>query len=104
MTMNKRDKEALEQCMASAMAESADRKWQLETLIEQSGWEQTAKLACYICQSKSLNLAPWQAPPFRATTDPMGSGASLRFAEKLDAKGISRYHPDPLAALEAAER
>jgi hypothetical protein len=66
------------------------------------------------CQSRSLNLQAWQTPPMwvrdldAALREPFGGKRGDREAAELlqrmlDA-GLSKYEPDPLAALDQAMR
>jgi hypothetical protein len=55
---------------------------------------------------RSLNLNPWQHPPYWADEDdshPEDRDVQ-RLLRKMLKAGISRYHPDPMAALVALKR
>jgi hypothetical protein len=58
-----------------------------------------------------LHLKPWQPPPCWAEFDDednkagpiSGRRAAAELLQRMLALGIGRWHPDPLAAIEAAE-
>lgn len=60
-----------------------------------------AEFAAYHCQIESLKLKPWEEPPCHCDGDGDKPGDEL--LRKMFAAGISRYHPDSLAALAEAE-
>jgi hypothetical protein len=64
-------------------------------------WGHVARFAAYVCQSRSLKLAPWDLPP-SAVSENDGStvdAAAVALLRRMLKAGVSRYHPDPLAAL-----
>jgi hypothetical protein len=65
-------------------------------------WQKVAEFAASLCQSKALGLRPWENPPCHAHVDPMGGDGSVKLLAKMEKAGISRWHPDPLRALEEA--
>ncbi|RVD68420.1 hypothetical protein EN751_31535 [Mesorhizobium sp. M4A.F.Ca.ET.029.04.2.1] len=82
------------------------RKEQLQHKVEADGWFDAAVFACYVCQTDTLRLKPWEMPPLYGGPLPGDSGlvrSSGLQAEKLlkrmMAAGLSRYEPDPIAAL-----
>ena len=51
-------------------------------------------------QSDTLKLRPWQLPPCTAKQDdPNERDKEAQALRKMLAAGLSRYEPDPLAAL-----
>ena len=68
---------------------------------------------CASCaQSRSLRLPPWQPAPCNignieaalADTDEVsGYRAAALLCQRMQRCGVSRWHPDPVAACEAAE-
>jgi hypothetical protein len=73
-----------------------------EWIMRPQPWREVAEFAADICQTESLNLMPWEQPPCRPGVDCTGNDASLKLAAKMEAAGVSRWHPDPLRALEEA--
>jgi hypothetical protein len=59
-----------------------------------------AAVAAYDCQARSLDLAPWEAPPCAAGI--RGKGRAARLLRRMLKRGISRWHPRPLEAIAAA--
>ena len=65
-------------------------------------WIDVAQFAAYACQCKNLHLKPCERPPCRMNSNGNHEAAHL-LRQMLDL-GISRWHPDPLAAIKAAKR
>ena len=77
-----------------------DRGRELAEVMAQRGWHAAAAVAAYDAQCRSLHLPPWVAPPCVASV--RGKPRAARLLRRMFRRGISRYHPDPLRALEAA--
>jgi hypothetical protein len=89
----------------------ADRE-QLDEFLRERPWREVGEFAAYGCQCATLKLKPWQSPPCEVDPDwaddtgddHHGRIAAARLLRRLLAAGLSRYEPDPVAALERAER
>jgi hypothetical protein len=111
--MTKNDRAALELAMEYARrdpmrAEQLDSKLAGTRFTSGKGWaippepwEAVARFAAYGCQMKSLRLRPWETPPCHV--DESRTSREASFLRKMLAAGVSRFHPDPLAALAEAE-
>ena len=78
-----------------------ERSRELMELIHRRAWRSAAMVAAYDCQCRRLRLKPWEEPPCSAQpTDRNQAGRLLR---RMLARGVSRYHPDPLAAIAGRE-
>jgi hypothetical protein len=104
-----RDREALTRALEMARAESKQERAHFDALLSRQGWEEAALSACFVCQSRTLKLRPWQAPPVHVHDDEV-TGPSyghrpeeIALRRRMLAAGLSVYEPDPIAALEAAE-
>jgi hypothetical protein len=105
------DKAALE--LAIDLARKGDRasQQQIDAMLKERPWQDVAEFAAYGCQCDALRLKPWQPPPCWAEIDDQdneagpisGHRAAAELLRRMQALGISRWHPDPLAAIEAAE-
>jgi len=53
-----------------------------------------------------LHLLPWQSTPSEVTDDPDQdlTTPQSKMARRMMALGISRYHPDPVGAIQAAQK
>ena len=72
----------------------------MDTSSSQS-WEEVAQFAADLCQSKSLNLVALGVSAVAARMwTPLAATARVKLLAKMEAAGISRWHPDPLRALE----
>jgi hypothetical protein len=108
------DHRALEASIDAARAESPSRCQQIDAMLaEGRDWLTVGRFAAYSAQIDSLGLMPWQDPPCvinlaHALEQPFGDQRGEREAGELLARmqrlGISKYHPDPAAAIAEAER
>lgn len=109
--MNEIDRDALERALVAARAEDEGRAKQIDSMLASEPWEEVAQFASYCVQGRALNLQPWQSPPCHASLaslrlpygDPRAARESAELLSKMLALGISRFEPDPLAAIAEAE-
>jgi hypothetical protein len=109
------DREALERAIEICRTKKApaDRN-QIEHKLATEPWIQVGEFAAYSCQMDSLHLRPWQPPPvwiddlvaiINAGDDGVGGNyAAARLLQRLLNAGLSRFEPDPIAALERMKR
>jgi hypothetical protein len=110
--MNEIDRAALERALVTCRAESAARATQIDSKLRVEKREDVAEFASYCAQGRALNLQPWQSPPCVASLvslrepygDPRAARESAELLSKMLALGLSRYEPNPLAAIEQAEQ
>jgi hypothetical protein len=94
------DREALTVSMRLARSTCAE---QLDSKLQSGAhWCDVALTACFECQSRFLELEPWQSPPMYGDTAPVDDRA-LQLLAKMRKHGLSRYTPDPVRAIAAAE-
>jgi hypothetical protein len=99
------DRAALELALRTARQESAGRAEQLALKLAEDGWFATARFAAYSCQVDALHLQPWEWPPVWAGEDDDESPAeAVQLLRRMLKAGLSRFDPDPMAALEKAEK
>jgi hypothetical protein len=97
--MNRVDREALQRALKLARAEPEYCE-QLERKAAAECWEKAAQFASYCLQIDNLGLRPWMDPPCYAEVRP--DAEALKILLKLLGAGLSRYEPDPIAALAEA--
>jgi hypothetical protein len=106
------DKAALELAIEIARKrDRAQRQKQIDTMLKEQPWHEVAEFAAYGCQCDTLHLKPWQPPPCWAEIDDQdneagpisGRRAAAELLRRMQALGISRWHPNPIAAIAAAE-
>ena len=90
------DRNALARSMEMARRDPKSAE-QLDRMLKDRPWLKVAELAAYCCQRENLKLLPHQSPPCMTLGDDPDAEELLR--RLLDA-GLSRYEPDPLAALQ----
>jgi hypothetical protein len=81
-----------------------DRRDQVVHMLKDEGRRASAVFCAYHRQCRALNLRPWEDPPCHidlVDVDEADAAAAL-LLRRLLAAGLSRYEPDPLAALEDA--
>jgi hypothetical protein len=109
------DKAALEQALETYCAASATNRATIDSLFARGDrWEDIARYCAFHMQVANLHLPPWQPPPSSigpenmasalAETDPQrGHRAAALLRQRMLRCGVSGWHPDPVAACEAAE-
>jgi hypothetical protein len=107
--MTRNDRDALKLALQMCCAEDQARAYQIASMLEDRdrSWEEVASFAASHCQRTSLALMPWDMPPCDVSEDDDSEGvdaAAVKLLRKMLAAGVSRYAPDPLAALAEAER
>ena len=109
MTIEKNDLDALELAIEQTLAEDdKGRVEQVAHMLEEDWWH-GATFAAYHRQTDSLNLKVWESPPCSFDEDDIdtdlpaddihGDKTALRLLKEMLDLGISRWHPDPLAAI-----
>jgi hypothetical protein len=110
-TLTPADEDALKRCLVACRAESAARARQLDSMLADEPWQEVAVFAATCAQMDSLDLMPWQSPPFRANLahlnkpfgDPRGERESAELLKRLLDANLSPFEPDPFAAIAEAE-
>jgi hypothetical protein len=109
--MTDADKIALERSLAVAMKKPG-RAQQIQAKLKEEPRLAVMKFAASLCQDEALRLRPNQLPPCEIDPDDIDAilergdcddvsavyGAALLLRRMIKA-GISRWHPDPVAAL-----
>jgi hypothetical protein len=107
------DRAALELAIETARKHSRADRAQIDDKLRTEPWLTVAMFAAHECQEWSLDLQPWECwPPCAVEVDDddapglehRGIRKSAALLRHMLALGISRWHPDPVAAIEAAEQ
>jgi hypothetical protein len=107
------DKEAMVRAIEITLASTQPgRREQVQRKLAREPWIDVAIFCAYAAQNAALDLKPWQPPPcqvrdlvarIQAGDDGIfGRFAAAKLLQRLLDAGLSRYEPDPLAALERA--
>jgi hypothetical protein len=103
--LTRNDRDALERALKLTRQESEGRAQQLLRMQLDDGWFYAARFASYSCQVDALHLKPWEHPPIWVDDpDDYPDREAARLLKRMLAAGVSRFDPDPMRALEAAER
>jgi hypothetical protein len=107
------DREALERALAMDPDRDPTSDAPPDRKLDPERWYEAAHSAAYACQCAVLRPKPWQPVPaneYVAVTDDdreygpvMGRAAAAELLRRLLAAGLSRYEPNPLAALARVE-
>jgi len=103
------DIEALQRALETVRAESVEDAARLDSLAERKGWFESASVAVYRCQVRSLRLRPWHCPPMDCGDVVFKNGGygntekEVRLRLRMKALGISVFEPFPAEAIERAE-
>jgi hypothetical protein len=100
------DRVALERAMLAASAEPGRAEQLQEKLASGEPWDAVAQFAAHCAQDRALNLRPWETAPalLDEKDDDPRSASGVALLREMLRNGVSRYDPDPLAALAAARR
>jgi hypothetical protein len=98
VTVTRLDRAALALAVARYRARDSRNAGRLDCMFADRSWEDAARFAAYGEQFAALRLKPWEEPPCCA--DPKGDGPASQLLRRMIKAKISRYHPDPIAALE----
>jgi hypothetical protein len=88
-----------------------ETRW-IDDHVRNSGFFEAGRLASYHCQYRALQLKPWEFPPIwiddisatlKEPPEFKDRHRAAKLLQRLFAHGLSRYEPDPVAALERAE-
>jgi hypothetical protein len=108
---------AMQMAIDMLIAKGGTDRQHIESMLKADPWLAVGKFASYACQTESLRLEPWEVAPVEIN-DPNNPDAGLRDAQRLiDGRyeaakllremislGISKWHPDPKAAIAQAKR
>ena len=106
------DRLALTLAIETARKLSPADRVQIDDKLGREPWFTVAKFAAHSCQETALRLPPWQCwPPCAVEVDDddepglerRGIRNSAALLRRMSTLGISRWHPDPVAAIETAE-
>ena len=100
--MRTKDREALQLAMTMAREPPDGRGEQIDHMLEKRDWFQVARFASAHCQCRALRLRPWELPP--AWVEVGDDPEAEKLWKRMRACGVSKYHPDPIKACEAAEK
>jgi len=106
------DIEAMERAIEMKRERSEADREQIEDMLRERPWHECGAFAAYGAQCHALALRPWESPPTEVDpdwadhtgVDHYGRIAAARLLRRLLDAGLSRYEPDPIAALARAER
>jgi hypothetical protein len=102
--VTKTDRATLKLAIKQCRAESPERAEQIDAKLADEPWEEVAEFAAYCCQTSNLRLKPWQTPPCHVGIDSSyDEPEAIRLLAQMRELGISRWHPDPMAAITAAK-
>ena len=109
------DKAALERAIELYRAGSPTQRKTIDVLFARGdSWENIARYAAFHMQVTNLHLPPWQPAPcdignrnmaavLTETDEQRGYRAAALLRARMERCGVSRWHPSPVAACEAAE-
>ena len=108
MKLHPVDRSALERAIEITKTESPARARQIADKLKTESWRAVAEFAASCCQHRALATRPWELAPVSVDEDdpiPDGddhrrTGRAIKLLRRLLAAGLSRFEPQPLAALE----
>jgi hypothetical protein len=111
MKLSPVDREALERAIELTKAENRARAAQITNKLKTESWREVAEFAAYHCQCRALQVRPWETVPVHVDEDdpiPLDDDVhrrarAIKLLRRLLASGLSRFEPQPLAALAKME-
>jgi hypothetical protein len=99
------DVRCLQDALALYRSTSRARSDWIDAVLATRTWFDVAIAAVAACQTRALALKPWILPPVYIDLDGVKPGQEVmgRLLARMLAANVSRYAPDPMAALAAAE-
>jgi hypothetical protein len=98
------DDQALERCLEIARGDPL-RAAQIDSMLEGRPRDEVQRFAANLVQSRALNLKPWEEPPCAASEHGVDRDPQAQaLLKKMLAAGLSRFEPNPLAALRKRKR
>ena len=114
--MTDADEATYKLAIETARAHDEGRRRQIDDFLRTRPFEDVGRFAGYGCQVRSLRLPPWAYPPCWISLDeidaliaagddgPRGKYVAAKLLKRMRELGVSKYHPDPMAAIEAATK
>jgi hypothetical protein len=118
MTTTKRklaavDEDAMTRAIAMLRQLGGRDREQIDSMLQDRDWATVGRYAAFSCQVDHLHPQPWQRTPCHvgdleeALREPLGQRSGRREAAELLQKmlllGLSRFEPDPMAAIKSIE-
>ena len=103
--LSQTDRDALERAI-QILRREPERAQQIDEMLKHQKWFEVATFAARHCQMASLRLPQWINPPcWVHEDDPEEDDKDEQeLLRRMLAAGLSRYEPDPLAALKAKSK
>jgi hypothetical protein len=98
------DVAALKLAIEQARAEDSSRAAQISAMMAERAFEEVGWFAAAVCQRRTLGLRPWENPPCEIFDSDGEDVAARRLLRRMLKANVSRFHPDPTAALAAGKR
>jgi hypothetical protein len=114
--MTDADEAVYKLAIETARARDEGRRQQIDDFLRTRPFEDVGRSASYGCQMRALRLPPWATPPCwindadidaiiaRGDDGTRGVYVAAKLLRRLRELGISKYHPDPMMAIEAAKK
>jgi hypothetical protein len=114
MGLSRRDRAAMKLAIERACASDEGRAQQIDAKFKAEPFEKVGRFAAYCCQYDALGLKPWQWPPcliddmaaqLAAPDDgDLGKRDAALLLQRMQKLRVSKFDPDPMAALAEAEK
>jgi hypothetical protein len=107
--MDQRDLEAMRRAIEMLRGD-VELRDSVAAMLQNQSEEEVGLFASTILQLRALRLRPWEATPAESfnvadPSDHFGARPNeVALLRRMLALGLSRYEPDPLKAIERAER
>jgi hypothetical protein len=107
--LSREDTRAMARAIDLVRSEDRHHREQIDGMLTSEPWEDVGRFAAYAAQDRSLRLKPWEVCPCNVhdleaalaapPEDHRGFRRAAELLQRLLAAGLSRFEPNPLAAL-----
>jgi hypothetical protein len=105
--MRKIDRAALELALEQTLAEKDQgRVDQVRSMLQGRTRLEVSQFCSFHRQIEALKLKPWEVPPccVSMANPDNDNAAAMQLLKRMRACGVSKWHPNPILACEAAEK
>jgi hypothetical protein len=110
--LTRTDRAALQLAIEMRRNRGKVERERVDAELKRKAWFEVAQSCAWGEQHHNLRLRPWQPPPCQANPHAingaddgvMGRRAAALLLARMLRLGVSRWHPDPLTAIEAIEQ
>jgi hypothetical protein len=105
--VDEKDREVMMLALRQCCDSDDKRARQIETMAASRPWQRVGAFGSFVCQCHALDLGPHEEAPCHVNdpADPgPGEQEAARLLRRMLQAGVSKWHPNPMAAIAEAKR